>query len=168
MLKSVYGRFVCGDETLKGRFIMANIRCSSGPVLSMPGSSHGFPAGSMCDMHPKQLAVKRIQGETDSFGAEYFLACQDCVGLFRNYREQQLDTEQYCDWCKAMKKRVVKHRDMDEGSSGTVYNVCSDCRAQESQRATEELAESDAWEDTKLDDHEDTKLDDHEDTKLDD
>jgi len=113
----------------------------------MPGSSHSFPAGSMCDMHPKMPAVKRIQGETDSFGAEYFLACQDCVGLFRNYREQQLDTEQYCDWCKAMKKRVVKHRDMDEGSSGPVYNVCGDCRSKESERAAEELEESGAWND---------------------
>lgn len=98
-------------------------------------------------MHPKFPAVKRIQGETDSFGAEYFLACQSCVGLFRNYREQQLEVEQHCDWCSAMKKRVVKHRDMDEGTSGRVYNVCGDCMSKEAQRAAEELDDSGAWDD---------------------
>lgn len=124
---------------------MNNVHASSGPVSSLPGSSHRFPAGSVCDRHVKQPAVARLQGETDSFGAEYFLACQDCVDRFRSYREQQLDTEKYCDWCNSMKKRVVKHRDMDEGTSGRVYNVCGDCRSKEAQRAAEELEDSGAW-----------------------
>jgi hypothetical protein len=42
----------------------------TGPISTLPGHSHQVPDGTVCDDHPDRPAVARIQGETDSFGAE--------------------------------------------------------------------------------------------------
>ena len=60
---------------------MANI--SNGPVPTLPGHSCGVPTSTKCDTHPDRDAIRRIQGETDSFGCEYIDMCQECLGKVR-------------------------------------------------------------------------------------
>jgi hypothetical protein len=115
--------------------------CSHGPVSSLPGSSHPFPEGSMCDSHPTVPAVARIQGETDSMGCEYVLICAECQEALRLTCEADYEAESKCDWCGHMKVHCRPHRDMDEGMSGPLYNVCGECRTRESEEAARELEE---------------------------
>lgn len=117
---------------------MNDITCSSGPVSSMPGSQHRVPAGTMCEDHPDRPAVTRIQGETDSFGAEYICMCQECLDAHIEYRNAQLLVNKFCDWCKSVSTNVKPFRDMDEGMSGPVYQVCLACRAQSYNEADDE------------------------------
>lgn len=124
-----------------------DLHCSSGPVSSMPGSSHPFPKGSVCDVHGDIPAVKRIQGETDSFGCEYVLMCQGCVDEHQKYLQAKQEEEECCDWCKQMKKGLRPHRDMDEGMSGPLYDVCSDCIIKENEEARRELEENGGYSD---------------------
>jgi hypothetical protein len=51
----------------------------SGPVSTLPGSLHDVPTGAMCDDHPDRPALRRVQGETDSFGAEFLDLCNECI-----------------------------------------------------------------------------------------
>ncbi|TKI01529.1 hypothetical protein FCN80_26365, partial [Martelella alba] len=60
---------------------MADI--SNGPVSTLPGQFSGVPAGVKCDEHHDRDAVKRVQGETDSFGCEYYDMCQECLDKYR-------------------------------------------------------------------------------------
>ena len=94
----------------------------------------------MCDQHPDRLAVVRLQGETDSFGAELNDMCTECRDAYREYL-RTADTSGVCDWCKAHKPKLRPRRDIDEGSHGRVYDVCDDCIDKENQRLAEELAE---------------------------
>jgi len=94
----------------------------TGPISTLPGSIHRLPAGAMCDDHPDRPAVKRIQGETDSFGSEMNDLCQECVDALN----QAEPTEGQCQWCHAT--AILKpQRDWEEGSSGPIYYVCSNC-----------------------------------------
>lgn len=127
-----------------------DLSCSHGPVSSMPGSQHRLPAGTKCDSHPEVDAVVRIQGETDSFGAEYNCMCQKCHDEYRAHVQAEYEAEKRCDWCGHMEKHVRPYRDMDEGMSGPVYQVCRDCRKAESARLDEELEYL-----QRLDDHND-------------
>ena len=120
-----------------------DLHCSHGPVSSMPGSSHPFPTGSKCDTHEDRLAVARVQGETDSMGCEYLLACQECVDGFRKFDEEEFNTPRYCDWHRGEGLGVRPTRDYDEGSAGPLYNVCSECRNKRDEAAREELEELD-------------------------
>lgn len=115
---------------------------SRGSVSSMPGSYHALPDGSTCDQHPDRPAVKRVQGETDSFGCEYVDMCQECVDAHRAYREEELARPKYCCWCKQTKVGVRKHRDLDEGMAGPLYDVCAECIHKENEAAAKELEES--------------------------
>lgn len=140
-----------------------DLHCSQGPVSSMPGSSHSFPEGAMCDRHADLPAVARIQGETDSFGCEYILMCDDCLSAFRAFQDQEREAEKYCDWCRSMQKGVRPHRDMDEGSAGPLYNVCPKCIAKETEEAYAELEslESQGFDDPDPDqDFDDSDVDD--------
>jgi hypothetical protein len=119
---------------------MADI--SRGPVSSMPGSVHHLPEGATCDEHPLRRALKRVQGETDSFGCEYVDMCEECFNAFRTYEAEERKRLKYCCWCKQEKMGVRPHRDMDEGMSGPLYDVCGDCITAENMRAAEELEES--------------------------
>lgn len=80
----------------------------------------------MCDDHPDRKAYKRIQGETDSFGAELFDVCEEC---YKEYEEElkAADNSGCCDWCKNHAARLFDRRDFEEGMSGPVYRVCGPC-----------------------------------------
>jgi hypothetical protein len=120
---------------------MSTSDCSHGPVSSLPGAKFQPEPDSTCDRHPDVQAVKKVQGETDSFGCEYVHMCQACVDANEAYTKEQLSVEKFCDWCSGMKLNVRAHRDFEEGQSGRVYQVCSDCRARESESVAEELVE---------------------------
>lgn len=107
----------------------------------------------MCDEHPDRAAVKRIQGETDSFGAEYSDACQECVDAFRNYRESDEARHGACDWCKSHATDLRPRRDFEEGMSGPVYQVCGACVRRENERLDEELADYDDYDYYGFDDY---------------
>ena len=110
-----------------------------GPTSSLPGTFHKLPASTTCDDHPDRPAVARIQGETDSFGAELNDLCQECLDQFRSY---QADARAgVCDWCSSPATDLTYRRDIDEGMNGRVYRVCGTCRKVESERLDEELAE---------------------------
>ena len=98
----------------------------SGSTRSLPGSKHRVPHGQTCDEHSDRIAVARIQGETDSFGAEYFDMCQECYNEFRN-RDQTDERTGCCDWCGKHSTKLHAARDYDEGMCGPVYRVCDPC-----------------------------------------
>jgi len=125
----------------------ADLHCSDGPVSSMPGSLHELPAGTPCDRHPNRPAVKRMQGETDSFGAEYLCLCQPCVDKIRAHELAMRTVEQYCEWHRGMGVDVRPHRDFEEGAAGRLYDVCGKCRRKELDRLDEELVNDRAWDD---------------------
>lgn len=101
----------------------------------------------MCDEHQDRPAVKRLQGETDSFGCEYFLVCQECLDRYRAESFEERVNPKYCQWCKCMKVGVHKYRDYDEGMAGPLYDVCADCRHKDNERARQELEESRGYDD---------------------
>ena len=99
----------------------------TGPTPSMPGSSHRLPPEAKCDDHPDRPAVKRIQGATDSFGAELIDMCQECYDKYKEEASKPLPGR--CDWCKKDVPNIHQMRDYEgEGSSGPLYDVCDDCR----------------------------------------
>lgn len=111
---------------------------SDGPVSTMPGSYHPLPTGTMCDDHSDRLAVKRVQGETDSFGCEYYDLCQECLNHFNNHKVSGT-----CDWCKQKSEDLKLRRDLEEGMSGRVYEVCQGCIEKDIRRIQQELDEYD-------------------------
>lgn len=103
--------------------------CSYGPVSTLPGHITRLDGDSPvvpCDKDDNPAST-RIQGETDSFGAEYINLCEGC---YRDYLERQktADNSGVCDTCKKHADRVRAWRDPDEGSSGPVYYICDPCR----------------------------------------
>lgn len=128
--------------------------CSVGPVSTLPGSIRAVPAGTECDNHPGVLAVKRIQGETDGYGAEYLDMCQECYDAFKE-EVHSADASGICDWCKKSADRVFNHRDIEEGSCGRVYQVCQACIDAEKKEWAEErdcLDDDEWWDSRDLDD----------------
>ncbi len=115
----------------------------TGPTSSLPGSRHAVPEGTMCDEHPDRPAVVRIQGETDSFGAEYSDLCQECKDAADAYNSDSNNHLGTCDWCGANNVRVRPHRDWEEGSAGPVYDVCCSCIDKENKRLAEEFPDDD-------------------------
>jgi hypothetical protein len=118
---------------------------ASGPVSTLPGAVRSVEPGDTCDndwhLHDGETrpAVHRVQGETDSFGAEYFYACAECYAKMRAEIAAEKETPKTCDWCKAVTTDCILHRDQDEGSCGPVYSICSACRTKEHLAAIEEL-----------------------------
>jgi len=114
----------------------------TGPISSMPGSRHKVPEGMTCDTynteHEPRLAVVRIQGETDSFGSEMMDLCQECFDKYKQGIET-LDTSGRCNWCSKHKDKLFQRRDIDEGMSGPLYDVCLDCIQEENARLAKEL-----------------------------
>ena len=113
----------------------------TGPISTLPGHLYQTPEGMKCDNHPDRPAIKRVQGETDSFGCEMLDLCEEC------YKEIQGYTERCgaCDWCNRDVETRRPYRDMDEGLYGRVYLVCKDCRDRDYQRIKEELDEYDKY-----------------------
>jgi hypothetical protein len=123
-----------------------------GPTSTMPGHSHELPKGTKCDRHPQRAAVARIQGETDSMGAELLDLCQVCLDAMKA-AQRSADTSGICDWCKQPADKRFHRRDIDEGMSGPVYLVCRPCIDKDNKAIADELA---AWDERHgLDDWED-------------
>ena len=114
----------------------------SGPCRTLPGHTCYSPEGTFCDEHEGVVASKRVQGETDSFGAEYIDMCDECYAAFLN--ESKIECCGVCDWCKHESTQLAHRRDLDEGSCGPVYKVCPECIKKENKRAQEELEERSA------------------------
>ena len=113
---------------------MANEQYASmGPTSDLPGHMKPLEDGAMCDDHPDRAAVKKITGECDSFGSEYMYFCQEC---YDEYLEEELLED--CEWCHKLDVECSPIRDIDEGLSGPVYNVCSECRAKYNKRLQDE------------------------------
>lgn len=96
----------------------------AGPVRTLPGHIKNAPVGMCCDEHEDRPAVKRVQGETDSFGAEWIDMCEECYAA---HLVDDTPTVTVCDRCRG-KLPTKPWRDPDEGSTGPVYWVCDDCR----------------------------------------
>jgi hypothetical protein len=110
----------------------------TGPISTLPGFGHPLPDGATCDLHPDRPAIVRVQGETDSFGAELNDMCGECL---ESYREElrTADTSGVCDWCKNHAPRLRNRRDIDEGMYGRVYEVCDACCKRDEGRIQDEL-----------------------------
>ena len=120
-----------------------DLHCSNGRVSSMPGSFHSFPDGTVCDEHPDRPAVQRIQGETDSFGCEYFCVCQECLDAFRAERKALQGGSHLgpCS-CGASCVPLFARRDYDEGSAGPLYYKCRSCADKWDAAVRKEIEES--------------------------
>lgn len=128
----------------------ADLHCSRGPVSSMPGSSHFLPEGSMCDQHDDRPAVRRAQGETDSFGCEYVLQCAECMEASRAY----VPDPGFCSQCKTLQV-LGAWRDPDEGRAGPVYHYCRECRIKLNTAYAKDNDTGDYYGDHFFDDHDD-------------
>jgi hypothetical protein len=108
----------------------------SGPVSTLPGARWRIPTTRivMCDAHPEIRAIFQVQGETDSFGAEYADLCAHCVQEFDRELAKAQAEPTLCDWCLRMHPNCKPYRDLDEGLHGPVYHVCEGCRAQDRKR----------------------------------
>lgn len=112
-----------------------------GPCSTLPGALHKVPAGTMCDKHHDVPATHRVQGETDSFGAELNDKCQACYDKYRaavdaHKAEAATGT---CDWCRSHATDLRPRRDFEEGMYGRVYDVCGACVKKENERLQDEL-----------------------------
>ena len=107
-------------------------------MSNLPGSIHNLSATTThtCDCHEDRAAVAMIQGETDSFGAEYDYVCQDCLDEYINSDKE--DDVGYCDWCRTGEVVLKPVRDIDEGTHGPVYHCCQACISREARRVMEE------------------------------
>ena len=110
----------------------------TGPISTLPGATWDPPDGAWCDDHPDRPAVRRVQGETDSFGSEMYDLCQECIDKMRGEVAEERAKPHRCDWCKKEKVGVRPKRDYDEGMSGPVYQVCGDCALEYNRRLEEE------------------------------
>lgn len=109
----------------------------TGPIRTLPGSLHKLPEGAVCDDHPDRPAVRRVQGETDSLGAELLDVCQEC---YNELIDMSLSIGP-CDWCGATAE-LKPRRDFEEGSTGRVYDVCQNCIDKQNKMIDEELGHS--------------------------
>ena len=113
-----------------------------GPTSRMPGSAHVLPPGATCDRHPDRPAVARIQGETDSMGAELNDLCQQCLDEHREF-ERTADRSGVCEWCGNPSPKLSNRRHYDEGMNGRIYLVCRPCLDRQEEAARLELEEHD-------------------------
>lgn len=100
----------------------------TGPISTLPGHLHKVPPGQTCDTegHEQILATHRVQGETDSFGAECLDMCQECYDKYKA-EIAVVDFSGRCDFCGTHVDVLRKFRDPEEGSCGRVYDVCHPC-----------------------------------------
>jgi hypothetical protein len=118
----------------------------TGPVSTLPGSFHRVPDSAVCDQHPEFVATHRVQGETNSFGAEFCDMCDDCYQEHLAARRAAREQESFCDYCKTSQVGCRPRRDYEEGMAGPVYNVCPSCCDRSNERLRQEmLAMQDEW-----------------------
>lgn len=109
----------------------------------LPGHRHEVPEGAMCDQHPDRPAVVNVQGETDSFGYETHLMCEECLEEDRAYARSEEARTGRCDWCAKDAIDLAWARDYDEGMHGPTYRVCNACRDRVEAKARREMDEHD-------------------------
>lgn len=105
-----------------------------GPIRSLPGALLRVPPNTECDQHEGVLAVKRVQGETDSFGYEAIDMCQQCYDEYLAGLEHP--EESICDRCFQLAP-LKPFRLVDEGPAGPVYYYCTPCIHQQRQEDSE-------------------------------
>ncbi|WP_454629681.1 hypothetical protein [Bradyrhizobium cenepequi] len=111
----------------------------TGPISTLPGSSHHLLEGTMCDRHPDRPAVARIQGETDSFGSEMNDVCKECLEADRAHARSPEARTGTCDWCKQPATDLRNARDYEEGLAGPVNRVCGACQKPQDDEIRKEL-----------------------------
>lgn len=120
---------------------------SNGPVSTMPGRRWEHAQINPCENSGEEdgcaegtKANWTIQGETDSFGCEYFYLCNCC----EEKRQAELKKEDepkngFCTFHRGPGTDIRPRRDvLGEGSSGPVYDMCAECRAALQKDADEE------------------------------
>lgn len=105
----------------------------TGPISTLPGTHHAVPEGMVCDEHPDRPAIRRIQGETDSFGSEMHDLCEECYKAHTDALSAP-DSEDNMDYCQKPpgcggRARLFAYRDWEEGSCGPIYHICGPCKA---------------------------------------
>lgn len=110
-------------------------------MSGLPGRRHALPEGATCECHPDRPAVANVQGETDSFGFETILMCQECLDADREYERSEEARTGTCDWCKREATDLAWARDYDEGMHGPVYRACKGCRERVEAEARREMDE---------------------------
>lgn len=114
----------------------------TGPISSLPGSTHNPAKNVCCDEHPDREAVVRVQGETDSFGSEMYDFCKECADKWRA-EVAAADTSGCCDWCHHHAPKLRNRRDYEEGLCGRVYQVCHVCIDRENAKLASEMDDYD-------------------------
>ena len=66
--------------------------------------------------------------EADSMGAEYEYYCDEHIEEINQAQPSTLGT---CEWCQLEDVLLTPVRDIEEGTHGPVYWVCSDCKKQQ-------------------------------------
>jgi hypothetical protein len=112
-----------------------------GPCRTLPGAHHVVPVGTMCDSHPGRPASHRVQGETDSMGAELNDMCLECHEQHKVAMEAHREEQKHgmCDWCRNGADDLRQMRDFEEGMCGPVYMVCGACRERQNKELEEEM-----------------------------
>jgi hypothetical protein len=109
-------------------------------MTNLPGSIRRISPGEHTCEHRgcTLLATHSLQGETDSFGAEYRYYC---TAHIENERQRLSKASRVgtCDWCKGHATDLRPHRDFEEGSNGPVYEVCGDCVRKQIAEVQDEL-----------------------------
>lgn len=98
--------------------------------MNLPGNVRVGDYNEPCEKCGKASQIE-VQGETDSFGAEFSYFC-----LGHKPKNASWETEGECDRCGA--EDILKPwRDFEEGSNGPVYWACEHCRNEEYYRDNE-------------------------------
>lgn len=100
----------------------------SGPTKFLPGTRHETEEGAICDDCGAPATIT-IQGDTDSFGAEYMEFCEDCHERWEEESKEKTDTSGHCEWCDQMSNSRTLARDPTEGEYGPLYYICIGCLA---------------------------------------
>lgn len=98
--------------------------------MALPGVISSIPhymVGTKCTDHPELDAVSMLCTESDSMGDEWQYMCAACNSSYRLHRDRRQGLEGNCDRCGNHAK--LRHwRDLSEGMSGRIYQVCDACR----------------------------------------
>lgn len=113
----------------------------TGPISTLPGAVFAAEPNAVCDAHPDRQSVRRVQGETDSFGSEMIDMCQECLDEFREHQKQA--RVGVCDLCERKATDLRPRRDFEEGQGGPVYDVCGACVKRQNEELRREAAEYD-------------------------
>jgi hypothetical protein len=116
-------------------------------MSNLPGSIHTVVPGTPCEDCGKPATIL-LQGETDSFGAEYHPLCDVCRKAYETNEPHISD----CDLCHAKQVETKPWRDFEEGSNGPVYYICAKCLLSVRCACSECINEVDDRQDVSFDD----------------